>query len=283
MFRCLAGFVLGFLLALMGASTVAAADCQFVLGFNTLRNLIGHDIVGECLENEHYNEISDSVQQTTGGLMVWRKADNWTAFTDGYRTWINGPNGLEQRLNMERFPWEPDYEDFAPGPVPTPVATPAPPPVCNPEARGVDAGNWFPFSDSDPLTDDVWSGVALVSSEYDAEWPYDDDDAILVVRCKTFSGIPRLELFIAWDAYVGKNEKRLVALRFDTHEAVSSNWSPSKDGDATFSPSSSEDITRLCTADSLVARVWTWDDETLTAIWDVRGFVGAVQSITTHC
>ena len=49
MFRCLAGFVLGFLLALMGASTVAAADCQFVLGFNTLRNLIGHEIVGECL------------------------------------------------------------------------------------------------------------------------------------------------------------------------------------------------------------------------------------------
>ena len=93
MFRCLAGFVLGFLLALMGASTVAAADCQFVLGFNTLRDLIGHNIVGECLENEHYNEISDSVQQTTGGLMVWRKADNWTAFTDGYRTWINGPNG----------------------------------------------------------------------------------------------------------------------------------------------------------------------------------------------
>ena len=51
MFRCLAGFVLCFLLALMGASTVAAADCQFVLGFNTLRDLIGHDIVGECLEN----------------------------------------------------------------------------------------------------------------------------------------------------------------------------------------------------------------------------------------
>ena len=110
---------------LLGASTVAAADCQFVLGFNTLRDLIGHDIVGECLENEHYNEIGDSVQQTTGGLMAWRKADNWTAFTDGYRTWVNGPNGLQQRLNTERFEWEADY---APGggvaiPTPTPAAT----------------------------------------------------------------------------------------------------------------------------------------------------------------
>ena len=59
-----------------------------------------------------HNEIGDSVQQTTGGLLVWRKADNWTAFTDGYRTWINGPNGLVQRLNTERFEWEADY---APG------------------------------------------------------------------------------------------------------------------------------------------------------------------------
>ena len=81
----------------------AEADCQFVLGFKTLRDLIGHDIVGQCLENEHYNAIGDSVQQTTGGLLVWRKADNWTAFTDGYRTWINGPNGLQQRLNTQRF------------------------------------------------------------------------------------------------------------------------------------------------------------------------------------
>ena len=87
-------------------STVAAAECQFVLGFKTIRDLIGHETVGECLESEHHNEIGDSVQQTTGGLMVWRKADNWTAFTDGYRTWVNGPNGLEQRLNIERFLWE---------------------------------------------------------------------------------------------------------------------------------------------------------------------------------
>ena len=126
MFRCLAGFVLCFLLALMGASTVAAADCQFVLGFNTLRDLIGHEIVGECLENEHYNEISDSVQQTTGGLMAWRKADNWTAFTDGYRTWVNGPNGLQQRLNTERFEWEADYAPGGGVATPTPVPTPTP-------------------------------------------------------------------------------------------------------------------------------------------------------------
>ncbi len=84
-----------------------------MLGFKVLRDLIGHEIVGECLDNEHYNDIGDSNQHTTtGGLLAWRKADNWTAFTDGYRTWINGPNGLVQRLNTERFEWEADYAEI---------------------------------------------------------------------------------------------------------------------------------------------------------------------------
>ena len=102
-----------------------AADCQFVLGFATLKALIdtaeGPDTVGECLENQHSNPVNgDALQQTTGGLMVWRKLDNWTAFTDGYRTWINGPHGLEARLNTESFAWE----NVAP--TPTPVPTPRP-------------------------------------------------------------------------------------------------------------------------------------------------------------
>ena len=137
--RCAAFLALALFLLL--PSTAAASECQFVLGFATLRDLIGHEIVGECLENEHHNEIGDSVQQTTGGLLAWRKADNWTAFTDGYRTWINGPNGLVQRLNTERFEWEADY---APGggiatPTPTHILTPTPQPTPTPAASAVAA------------------------------------------------------------------------------------------------------------------------------------------------
>ena len=107
--RTIRALLLGIALLLVTPSVSLAADCQFVLGFKSLRDLIGHDIVGECLDNEHYNAIGDSNQHTTGGLLAWRKADNWTAFTDGYRTWVNGPNGLQQRLNTERFEWEADY------------------------------------------------------------------------------------------------------------------------------------------------------------------------------
>ncbi len=82
-----------------------AAPPAFKLGFATLASLIP-DIVGQPVENEHYGANGDSLQQTTTGLMVWRKADNWTAFTNGSMTWVNGPYGVMERGNNERFDWE---------------------------------------------------------------------------------------------------------------------------------------------------------------------------------
>jgi len=87
----------------------AQASCTFQLGFATLRGMVGADTVGNCLRNEAFNPGNGNAEQpTVRGLMVWRKRDNWTAFTDGHRTWINGPGGLAQRLNTQRFAWEGD-------------------------------------------------------------------------------------------------------------------------------------------------------------------------------
>ncbi len=88
------------------ANEVLTPACQYVLGFHTLYTDLP-SIVGSCLDNEQHNPANgDALQHTTGGLFVWRRADNWTAFTDGYHTWVNGPHGLQERLNTERFPWE---------------------------------------------------------------------------------------------------------------------------------------------------------------------------------
>jgi hypothetical protein len=90
----------------LGAAPTAAAGCGFGLGFATLRDQIP-GIVGACLEDEHHDAATgDAVQRTTQGLLAWRKADNWTAFTDGYHTWVDGPDGVQERLNTQRFPWE---------------------------------------------------------------------------------------------------------------------------------------------------------------------------------
>jgi len=78
---------------------------EFRLGFKALAGQIP-DTVGSPLEDEHYGDNGDSLQRTTTGLMVWRKADNWTAFTDGARSWLNGPSGVQSRGNNGRFAWE---------------------------------------------------------------------------------------------------------------------------------------------------------------------------------
>ncbi|HEV7215144.1 MAG TPA: CAP domain-containing protein [Chloroflexota bacterium] len=88
-------------------ATAAQAGCRFVLGFAAL----AHDLpshVGGCADNENHNpQNGDALQRTsTGGLLVWRKADNWTAFTDGFHSWVNGPAGVQERLNSQRFSWE---------------------------------------------------------------------------------------------------------------------------------------------------------------------------------
>ncbi len=85
----------------------AQGDCQYVLGFLALYQRIP-DVMGACASNETPSPNGDSLQQTANGLAVYRAADNWTAFTDGNQTWISGPQGLQSRLNTERFPWEAD-------------------------------------------------------------------------------------------------------------------------------------------------------------------------------
>ena len=100
------------LLALLLPLTVAtpalaqsAGSCQFILGFATLHSLDPAD-VGNCVDNQAFAANGDAQQHTTKGLLVWRKRDNFTAFTDGARSWVNGPNGLLERLNTQRFSWE---------------------------------------------------------------------------------------------------------------------------------------------------------------------------------
>ena len=92
--------------------TAHAQGCDYRLGFKAIHDQIPN-IVGACKTDEKYDERGNSLQETANGLMEWRKADNFTAFTDGYRTWVNGPCGIEQRLNTQRFPWEANPEGLA--------------------------------------------------------------------------------------------------------------------------------------------------------------------------
>jgi hypothetical protein len=137
--------VASFLLVNGSTSVSGQTSCIFVGGFARIRDLVGAEKVGACLEDEHFNSENQNAEQlTTGGLLVWRKSDNFTAFTDGGTTWINGPGGLQSRANNERFPWETDLEttsrtaSTSPAPpvveAPARLESPASPPAGSPVA-----------------------------------------------------------------------------------------------------------------------------------------------------
>jgi hypothetical protein len=91
-----------------------------MLGFATLHDLIP-DVVGTCVDDEfHDPQTGDALQHTTAGLLAWRKSDNWTAYTDGSQSWVNGPLGVRQRPNDQRLWWEanPDHLPIVPTPQP---------------------------------------------------------------------------------------------------------------------------------------------------------------------
>jgi hypothetical protein len=105
--RSLVGVLLGIVVLIAIPPPAHAQNCTFVLGFATLHGMIP-TISGDCVDNEMHGANGDGLQNTVHGLMVWRKADNFTAFTNGSTTWINGPFGLQTRPNNLRFTWEVD-------------------------------------------------------------------------------------------------------------------------------------------------------------------------------
>ncbi len=157
------------LITTMFPTTVAAqsAGCQYILGFQALHALDPAD-TGDCVNNQAFQPNGDATQTTTKGLMAWRKADNWTAFTNGYMTWINGPNGLQSRLNTDRFPWE------APAPAASSAAPAAPAPAVTPPAPAASDGHTYYASTYGTAhsiycdTDPEWKGL---SKTYLANYP----------------------------------------------------------------------------------------------------------------
>lgn len=125
---------------------LSSAACEFKLGFKVMHDLIPGEM-GNCINNEHERATDgtgDEVQDTEKGLLVWRHADNWTAFTNGYWTWINGPQGLQKRLNTERFDWEKSGP-----PVPSkPVQSDNPAPIVN-QGINFDIGPGVSSNDQD--------------------------------------------------------------------------------------------------------------------------------------
>jgi hypothetical protein len=92
------------LLAIPGVAQASAAPCRVAATFGGLQQLVPS--IGQCLGDSARAGNGDVVQPTSGGLLVFRQSTATPAFTDGYHTWVIGPQGLQERLNSRRFSWE---------------------------------------------------------------------------------------------------------------------------------------------------------------------------------
>lgn len=125
--RCRLWVALLLLLAPIPLPTRAAPNCTLQLGFASLAEQLGPR-VGACVEPAQYDADGDAHQRTTTGAFLWRKADNWTAFTDGWQTWAAGPGGVAPvenaaRLDPTASPFAVDLDHAAPAAVPGALQT----------------------------------------------------------------------------------------------------------------------------------------------------------------
>gem|GEM_PF-5407746 len=169
-----AALLLGSFAGATGAQ--AASACHFQLGFATLAALIPQQS-GQCTDNEARNPVNgDALQHSTNGLLVWRKLDNWTAYTNGFMTWINGPAGVQSRLNGQRFSWEanpdglPSVGGSAPPVAPiAPAPTPAPSIGTRMQSSIGTTGDWKTFFGGVPfhaVVTDAFRTTIIPATDY---------------------------------------------------------------------------------------------------------------------
>lgn len=186
------------------------------------------------------------------------------------------PDGKDT-YGLEEPGWEGslDYCLVSPPPTPTPQPTATPTPVV-----GKWRYNWW----TDSLTGQKRENARLVAT---SRTGYGDEVPTLYVRCDV--GNPQWEVYIAWNEFIG-GDSPAVSYRVATEPVVAARWTASTDNEATFLPRGRvrpflDVLGRLDAAGTtrFVVRVWRYDDQTITALWDIAGAQVAVQRLTARC
>ncbi|MCL4544889.1 MAG: hypothetical protein M1118_09895 [Chloroflexi bacterium] len=82
--------------------------CHVAAPFQALDRALS-TTAGQCTGAAlHDPKSGDLVQHTQHGILVQDKASGFVSFSDGYHTWVDGPRGIQERLNFQRFSWEPN-------------------------------------------------------------------------------------------------------------------------------------------------------------------------------
>jgi len=137
------------------------------------------------------------------------------------------------------------------------------------DAKPGDESKWQVQISADPLTDSKIVILALLA---------DGNNAMLLLRCKN----AKAEVFINWNDYLGS--EAVVTSRIGTASPSQQEWGLSTDKKATFYPRNSmELVEELTHADKFVAQVTPYNENPVTALFNVTGLAAAVAPFFESC
>ena len=107
---------------------------------------------------------------------------------------------------------------------------------------------------------------------------YLGEKAYLVIRCKS----SEIEVYIGWNDYLG-SDLSMVTTRVGQSKAEKNSWSNSTDNQSTFAPSPIELIQSMLGNKTFVAQVTPYNENPVTAIFDISGIENAVKPLIDSC
>lgn len=138
------------------------------------------------------------------------------------------------------------------------------------------SGKWNVSIDTNPIDDSKTVTLNLVADS--GKSSTFREPVILFIRCKSL----KTNVFINWRDYLG-NEARVLT-RIGQEKAETRRWSLSTNSQATFFPINEIDyLKKLLVVDSFVAQVTPYNENPITAVFDIRGLDNAIKPLRETC
>tara|TARA_R110002110_G_scaffold301156_1_gene515216 strand:- start:180979 stop:181590 length:612 start_codon:yes stop_codon:yes gene_type:complete len=135
-------------------------------------------------------------------------------------------------------------------------------------------GKWSVRVETNPLDDTTTVTLVLRADEGESRF---GTPVGMVARCQ--SG--ETDIFIAWSEYLGS--EAVVTHRIGQNDAVRSRWALSTDSQATFFNNPQDLLEQMLGEERLVTQVTPYNENPVTAIFDIRGLENAITPLRETC
>lgn len=138
-------------------------------------------------------------------------------------------------------------------------------------------GKWTIETDLSPIDDSKRVFLNLYANERVGR-NFMSSKPILFIRCEN----NKTELFIDWGGFV-KMKRAEMTIRIDKEPAVTTSWSMSTDGQASFAPKPIALIKDMEYKDNLLVRIIPYAENPYTVNFDIKGLDNAIAPVREAC